>query len=145
MENPYRNDPHLKDHHHLPRPSTKTFKSSTSRTAESRLHRLVTNHTLLRIHRHKMFPEQYSTPACDCGAEIQSIEHFLFNCTLIKDQIALLMDSIDSGFIKTATPHHRYISESVLLGEDHHLTPDMKVIVKNSMNTFLSSTLCHDI
>lgn len=75
-----------KDHHHLPRPSTKTFKSSMSRTAESRLHRLMLNHTLIRIHRNKMFPKQYSTPAYDCGAEIQSIEHFLFNCPLIKDQ-----------------------------------------------------------
>ena len=68
----------LNDHHQLRRPSTKTFKSTMSRTAESRLQKLMLNHTLLRIHRHKMFPEQYPTPSCDCGAEIQSIEHFLF-------------------------------------------------------------------
>jgi hypothetical protein len=136
----------LNAHHLLPTPSTKSFKSSMSRTSESRLHRILLNHTLLRIHRSKMFPEQYPSPACECGADIQSIEHFLFHCPLIESQITSLMDSIDSGFAKTDTHTHlRYISKSVLLGENLHLNPDMRKVIKSAMNTFLSSTLCHDI
>ena len=136
----------LNGHQHLPSPSTKSYKSCMSRTSESRYNRLILNHTLLRIHRSKMFPEQYPSPACECGAVTQSIEHFLFNCPLIESQIASLMDTIDSGYAKTDTPtHHRYISKSLLLGDNHHLNTDIKKVIQSAMNTFLSSTQCHEI
>ena len=92
----------LNNHQHLPQPSTKSFKSSMSRIAETRFHRLVLNHTLLRIHRSKMFPEQYPSPDCECGTDVQSIDHYLLNCPLIENQITSLVNSIDAGFVKTS-------------------------------------------
>jgi ribonuclease HI len=142
----YRIERTLNNHQYLPQPSTKSFKSSMSRIAETRFHRLVLNHTLLRIHRSKMFPEQYPSPDCECGTDVQSIDHYLLNCPLIENQITSLVNSIDAGFVKTSTQTHlRFINRSVLLGENHHLKPDMRKEISSAMNTFLSTTLCHDV
>ena len=114
----------MSNYQHLPQPSTKSFKSKMSRTSETRFHRLVLNHTLLREHRSKMFPDQYPSPDCECGTDVQSIDHYLFNCPLIENQITSLVNSIDVGFVKTSTQTLlRFINRSVLLGENYHLKP----------------------
>jgi len=65
---------------------------------------------------------------------------------LIENQITSLVNSIDAGFVKTSTQTHlRFINRSVLLGENHHLKPDMRKEISSAMNTFLSTTLCHDV
>jgi ribonuclease HI len=127
--------------HLLPPNSVKAFKSSMPRVAESRYHRLILGHSRLKDHMNRIMPLAVESPACTCGNDRETTEHYLLHCRNSFFERINMIDKIQRGFIKTDTPScHRRINMTTLIGYNTELNTEMRCIIRDAVAEFLQVT-----
>ena len=116
------------------------YKSIGSRATEVKFNRLRTGFTLLNVHMNRILPEIYTSPNCDCGQKLGTVEHFLTECILFKDMRVELYDKIERIFQKNNTPtHKRIINKYVLLGQSS-LPQKIAIQIHIAVASFIRAT-----
>ena len=79
-----------------------TSNVTKSRVLESKFFRLLSGHSRLNDHIHKLFPIE--SPCCECGNERQTVKHIMLECTINQEARRVLVDAIDQIYHKHQTP-----------------------------------------
>ena len=128
-------------HELFPTVSEGGYKSPGNRASETKLNRLRTGSSLLKDHMHKILPNFYPSPNCDCGLSRCTIEHLLFNCALHNDLRINLFENIEILFHKYNVPtHKRLINTQVLLGRPDFLPKPIITQLQTQVALFLQAT-----
>jgi ribonuclease HI len=127
--------------HLLPPHSVRGFKSSMSRIAESRYHRLILGHSRLKDHMHKIMPHAVESPTCSCGSDRETTEHYILHCKNSFFHRINMIDQIQRGFLKTETPtYDQRITLATLIGHNSNYNPEMRSIIKAAVAEFIQVT-----
>ena len=95
-----------------------SYKSTHNRKVESRLLRIVTTHTALNEHMHRIGLSE--SPMCNCGTDRQTVEHVIMKCPLLHDERRELIFGMDYIYAKHNTPiWERNVDFQTLLLPDH--------------------------
>ena len=109
--------------------------------SEIELNRLRSGTSLLKDHMHKIMPNVYTSPLCECGMGIQTISHILLDCTLHAIPRDHLFDSIETLFNEcNVSVHNRYYNLQVLLGKPEYLQVDVSNRIHHLVAKFLTAT-----
>ena len=88
----------------------------------------------------RILPEIYTSPNCDCGQKLGTVEHFLTECILFKDMRVEFYDKIERIFQKNNTPtHKRIINKYVLLGQSS-LPQKIAIQIHIAVASFIRAT-----
>ncbi len=94
------------------------YKSSLSKDHEARLIRAKTGHNKLKAHLHKL--NFVDTHMCDCGEDMQNIEHVFVHCPPNKVNRNEMIDTIELEYVRCKTPFHgRNLHLTILLHPNH--------------------------
>ena len=125
----------------FPKTRENSYKTVGIRASEIKLNRLRSGTSLLKDHMHKIMPNVYSSPLCECGMGIQTISHILLDCTLHAIPREHLFDSIETVFKQcNVSVHNRYYNLQVLLGKPEYLQVDVCNRIHHLVAKFLTAT-----
>ncbi len=101
-----------------PKVPKERYRSIGNKRAESKLIRCQTNHSRLKDHYNKLYPEE--SPCCECGRSRQTVNHIMFDCSLLEKEREELTNSIEIMYVKHQTPvWEREITKATLLHPQH--------------------------
>ena len=104
----------------LPVVPKQRYKSSVThnRSLETKFIRLLSGHSRLNNHIHKLFPTE--SACCECGNERQTVRHVMMDCTINQEARLVLFDCIDKVYHQHNTPiWERELSLDTLLSPQH--------------------------
>ena len=86
-------------------------------------------------------PDIYPSPNCTSAEGRQTIQHILIDCPNLQAQRAALFDRIDIGNVISDTAYKDCIfNTNVLLGQNSHLSKEMRNIIIPSVVIFICQT-----
>ena len=124
----------------FPKVKTGGYKSFCEKSTETKIIRLQLGTTLLREHMHKIMPEFYENPNCDCGQDRAIIEHYLLYCPLHKKHRDALSRDIEWVLLKHTKKQCWDMSLQVLIGKPDELTIDIIPQVRQAVSNFIRET-----
>ena len=111
------------------------------RNIETKIHRLILQQTNLEEDKHKMYPEAYPTPACECGKDTGNVEHYLLHCSVYDTQRSEMVETIHAGYQKLNTdPNEQVYDVQTILGLNTSLDTEMLNIIANALSKYIAST-----
>ena len=111
------------------------------RHIETKINRLILQHTNLEEDKHKMFPDAHPTPACECRAEAGDVEHYLLRCSVFDSQRSNMVDAIHAGYQKlNIDPNEQVYDVKTILGLNTSLCPDMLSIIATALSRYITAT-----
>lgn len=117
-------------------PSNK-FISIQSRRKESKLLRIISGHSCLKDHMHKLNLSE--SPCCECSDERQTVQHIVMDCPLYNEERKNLQDCIESIYVEHNTPMwERVINLNSLLMPTHN-NIETRNKINNALINFIDS------
>ena len=122
---------------HIPVVPRTRYKSTHNRALESKYLRLLTGHSRLKNHIHKLFKEE--SPCCDCSQERQTPIHIVMECPLHSEARNILFDNIDLTYAKHNTPIWEREITFWDLFTPHHSDPSTRREIRYHLFKFLDT------
>ena len=118
-----------------------TYHLPEIRSADKSINRLLTGHTKLQEHLYKLGLSNNNSPNCECGEDLETVEHYLTSCRLHNQQWEVMLkyinDDQDDGEQLISI---KSLSTQILLGEDTLLSRRSKQVIRKALHDFLVST-----
>ena len=122
----------------IPKVATQIHWSKT-RSVDMSYARLLLNSANICEHLHRMKFADSAT--CECNLGRETINHFLLECLTYADARKIMIDTIQSMWLKNPKPGNLNISVELLLSpEAAKLSKDEDTLVKQAMLEFLAAT-----
>ncbi len=121
---------------HIPTVPKGKYKSTLSKDHEARLIRAKTGHNKLKAHLHKL--NFVDTHACDCGEDMQNIEHVIMHCPFHIVKRNEMIDTIELEYVRSNTPFHKRHLHLTTLLHPNHTAPQTRHKVNIAIATLLT-------
>ncbi len=106
----------------LPKVTIHRQSAKLDRPTEIKVNRLLSGHSLLAEHASRMKLPTNPTPACPCGADIESVDHYLLHCRDHTSHRENLIATIERKYQSSNIPFHlRLFDVRPLLGDNSSL------------------------
>ena len=121
--------------------STKSIRSSLNSNVDKCFNRLITGHSNLKEHRWRMNMPDANSPACSCGNDSGTVEHFLLFCPQFNKQRKLMVSTIFELYNKAdIPPADRSIDLPTLLGPNNELPKPVREAIRDAVFNFIYLT-----
>ena len=101
-------------HNLFPKIPTTRYISKFSRNKESRIIRVISGHSRLKDHMHKI--KLAENPCCSCSEARQTVRHIIMDCPTLSVQRQIMIDNIDEAYSEHQIPSvERVINFNTLL------------------------------
>ena len=119
--------------------STKSIRSSLNSNVDKCFNSLITGHSNSKDHRWRMNDADF--PACSCGNDSGTVEHFLLFCPQFNKQRKLMTSNIFELYNKAdIPPADRSIDLPTLLGPNNELPKPVREAIRDAVFNFIYLT-----
>ena len=116
------------------------YRSICDRPTETKLLRLQLGTTLLKEHMHRIMPNYYDSPNCDCGTDRATIEHYLLECPTHTRHRQILENELEIIFMKYTKLPKMDFSLQTILGKLSNLSWEDTTRLRRTVLNFIRST-----
>ena len=124
-----------------PNVSLSSIHSSLISNVDKRFNRLTTGHSNLKEQRWRMSMPDTNSPACSCGEDSGTVEHFLLFCPKFSKQRKTMINSIIKSYNEAdIPPADRCTDIPLILGLNEQLPKSIRINIRTAVYDFIYST-----